>query len=125
MKNVTDNLMALQELQWESSKAVPGCAEQLAALRAQIPGSFLSTFDRFVERKKKAVSVVRSGVCSECHLQIAVGILASLAFGQEVQQCGNCNRFLYLPEDESLSAPESSPKSEESPIRRTKQPPMS
>ena len=97
-----DKLIALQEAQSKSSKAVPNRAEQLVALRAQIPKSFLSTFDSFLARKKKPVSIVRHGVCSECHLQIAVGTLGSLTFGQGVQQCGNCGRFLYLPEDASV-----------------------
>jgi predicted nucleic acid-binding Zn-ribbon protein len=102
MKNLTDNLMALQELQGKSSRAVPNRAGTIEALRAQIPESFLNTFDRLITRNKKAVSIVHHGVCSECHLQIAVGTLGSLAFGQEVQQCGNCGRFLYLPLNESL-----------------------
>ena len=110
MKNLIDNLLALQEALWDSSKTAPKHPEQLVALRAQIPPSFLSTFDSFVARKKKPVSVVRRGVCSECHLQIAVGTLGSLAFGQGVQKCGNCDRFIYLPEDESVLAPESASK---------------
>src|SRR4030095_14491726 len=110
MKNMIDKLIALQEAQYKSSKAVPNHAEQLLALRAQIPESFLSIFDSFVARRKKPVSIVRNRVCSECHLQIAVGTLGSLAFGQGVQKCGNCGRFLYLPEDAAVLEPESSPK---------------
>lgn len=102
MKNVTEDLMALQELHGKSSRAVPNRAERITDLRAQIPDSFLNTFDRFVARSRKPVSIVRNGMCGECHIRIAAGILGSLAFGQGVQQCGNCGRFLYLPEDESV-----------------------
>jgi predicted nucleic acid-binding Zn-ribbon protein len=109
MKNVTENLMALQDLQ---GKAQERCRIVRSDLRLAHPDSesFLNTFDRFAPATKP-VSIVRNGVCSECHLQIAVGILGSLAFGQGVQQCGNCGRFLYLPEDESVFAPEPSPNS--------------
>ena len=100
--------MDLQELQGKSSRAVPNRAETMVALRAQIPERFLSTFDRFITRNKKPVSIVHHGVCGECHLQIAVGILGSLVFGQGVQQCGNCGRFLYLPLSEAWDAAESS-----------------
>ena len=91
--------------------AVLDAVPDVEGCHLQIPESFLSIFDSFVARKKKPVSIVRNGVCGECHLQIAVGILGSLAFGQGVQQCGNCGRFLYFPEDESVFAPEPSPNS--------------
>jgi hypothetical protein len=106
MKNVIDNLVALQELQLKTPKSTPNRAEQMEALRSEIPEPLLRIFDRFVARKRKSVAVVRNGVCGECHLKIAVGILGSLAFGQGVQQCGNCGRFLYLPEDETVYVPE-------------------
>ena len=108
MINVTDNLLALQELQLKPSKSALNRLEQIKALRSEIPESLLRIFDRFMARKRKPVAVVRNGVCSECHLQVAVGILGSLAFGQAVQQCGNCARFLYLPEDEPVCASETS-----------------
>lgn len=71
-------------------------------LRGEIPESYLLMFDRLVARNKKAVSTVRHGVCSECHIQVAVGVLADLTFGHGLHQCGNCGRFLYLPEDETV-----------------------
>jgi len=110
MKSEIDNLMALQELKSKSPKSAANRAEQIEALRSQIPESLLRTFDRFVTRGKKAVAIVHKGVCSECHLQIAVGVLGSLAFGHGVQQCGNCARFLFLPEDEPVLAHEASGK---------------
>lgn len=111
MKNLIENLMALQELQGKSSRAEPNRTEKIAALRAQIPECFLNAFDRIVARNRKPVSIVRHGVCSECHIRIAVGTLGSLAFGQGVQQCGNCGRFLFLPEDESVFESASSARS--------------
>ncbi len=111
MTDVIENLMALQQLQLNTPKSTPHRAEQMEALRSEIPESLLRVFDRFVARKRQPVAIVRNGVCGECHLQIAVGILGSLAFGQDVQQCGNCARFLYLPEDEPVCALETSTRS--------------
>lgn len=118
MKNVIDCLMAIQEVQWKTAKTTSNRAEQLVALRTQVPEFLLRTFDSFVARQKKPVAIVRNGVCSECHLQIAMGILGALAFGQGVQQCGNCGRFLYLPEDESVLARESSAESKRVPSKK-------
>lgn len=102
MKTVIDSLLELQGLLTPGAKSAPSRAERLEALRKEIPESFLLTFDRFVARGKRPVATVRHGVCGDCHLQIAVGILGALTFGQGVQQCGNCGRFLYLPEDEPV-----------------------
>lgn len=118
MKSTIEKLLALQEIQFQNPKSVPKHSEQLEALRSGIPESFLRTFDRFIARKKQSVAIVRHGICGECHLQIAVGVLGALAFGQSVQQCGNCGRFLYLPEDEPVYAPEKTPRTKASQPRR-------
>jgi predicted nucleic acid-binding Zn-ribbon protein len=118
MKSTIENLLALQELQFKSPKSVPNRSEQIEALRSEIPEAFLRTFDRFILRKKQSVSIVHNGVCGACHLQIAVGVLGALAFGQNVHQCGNCGRFLYLPEDEPVYATEKAPKPKASRPRR-------
>jgi predicted nucleic acid-binding Zn-ribbon protein len=111
MKNLIENLVALQELHFKTSKMNAGSrTEAQRTIRSEIPEGTLQTFDRFVGRKKKAVSVVRHGVCGECHLQVAVGILGALAFGQGLQQCGNCGRFLYLPKDEPVFGQDAQPK---------------
>jgi predicted nucleic acid-binding Zn-ribbon protein len=102
MQKAIDNLLALQRLQSQSSGSPASSAEQVAALRREIPESLLRTYDRFAARDKKSVALVRHGVCSECHLQIATGVLGALAFEEGVQQCGNCGRFLYLPEEEPV-----------------------
>jgi len=117
MRSIVDKLMALQRLLPGGPEPALKRAEQTAALRKGIPESLLRTFDRFVDRKKNPVAIVRNGVCSECHLQIAIGTLGSLAFGEGVPQCGNCSRFLYLPEDAPVSPPEPAPKTK-TPARR-------
>jgi len=102
MNSVSDSLMALQSLHFKKNAA--NRAEQIATLRTQIPENLLQILDRFLSRGKKAVSIVRHAVCGECHLRLPVGTVGALAFGQEVQTCGNCGRFLFLPPDESIVA---------------------
>jgi len=46
---------------------------------------------------------VRNGVCTECHLRVAIGALADLAHATDIQVCGNCGRYLYLPPQETAA----------------------
>ena len=102
MKNVIETLLALQALHLKSSPAAPEVQQQIQALRKQVPESLVVRFDRWMARRKKAVAVVHCGVCSECHLQLPVGVLGALVFADAIQYCGNCGRFLYLPENEPV-----------------------
>lgn len=102
MKKVMEKLLALQRLQLQSNNPSADVAQQIEALRSEVPESVLGKFDRWMARRKKAVAAARNGVCCECHIGLARGVLGALAFGDEVQHCGNCGRFLYLPADESV-----------------------
>ena len=102
MKQVMEHLLALQKLQLPNALLSPRDKSELLKLREQVPASLLIRFDRFIVRGKKAVAVVRNGVCSECHLRISSGTLASLAYTAEVHTCDNCGRYLHLPENEPL-----------------------
>jgi predicted nucleic acid-binding Zn-ribbon protein len=118
MKGVNDSLMALQELECKSTRPVVDRDERRATLRAGIPEAFLRTFDRFISRDKKPVSIVRNGVCSECHLQVAIGVVGALASSRGVEQCGNCGRFLFLSGDPPVNTTEPQSKAGRSPSRR-------
>lgn len=97
-----ENLLALQTLEFKTpwTKAEP--SPERDALRAKVPGQILSHYDRLMARGKKGVAVVRHGVCGECHIQVPIGSLGALTFGTDIQLCGNCGRYLYLPEDEPM-----------------------
>ncbi|MBI2927046.1 MAG: hypothetical protein HYY24_15230 [Verrucomicrobia bacterium] len=110
MNAVMDHLLALQQLELQQVKADPEREKQVLALRAKIPGPVLTHFDRMLARGKKGVAVLRHGVCSGCHLQVPVSVTGALAFGQDVQLCDNCGRYLYLPADEPIySQPRAEP----------------
>jgi predicted nucleic acid-binding Zn-ribbon protein len=101
MNAVIENLFALQQLELANA-AAPNHAEQIATVRAKIPEPILTHFDRLWTRGKNGVAVVRHGVCTECHLAVAVGVISALALGDDLQLCGNCGRYLYLPPDEPV-----------------------
>ena len=109
MNGVTENLLALQELARRQKNPSVEQEREIDGLRKDIPESVLSQFDRWMARGRKAVAVVRNGVCGECHLKLTLANIGALTFGDEIQRCGNCGRFLYLPEDEPMSSPPSAP----------------
>jgi C4-type zinc ribbon protein len=95
-------LLALQKLQLQSKPLSRADESSIIKAREDVPVSLLDYFDRLIVRGKKGVAVVRNGVCSECHLRIPSGTLASLAYTAEIHICDNCGRYLYLPENEPL-----------------------
>ncbi len=97
MRVLMENLMALQTLEL-TRKA--GKDEETARLRKLIPDPILAHYDRLMVRGKKGVSVLRRGVCSECHIRVPTGTLVTLAKGVDIQLCGSCGRYLYLSEEE-------------------------
>ncbi|MCI0746472.1 MAG: hypothetical protein L0Y58_13805 [Verrucomicrobia subdivision 3 bacterium] len=110
MNSIIENLLALQEIALRQVN--PSVEEQtkMDVLRRKIPEGLLSQFDRWLAGGRKAVAVVNHGVCGECHLRLTVGTTGALAFGEAIQHCSNCGRFLYLPEDDAVSPPAPAPR---------------
>ncbi len=124
MRQIMETLLALQTLQWQAKALSLENEAEILALRGKVPGPILGHFDRLIARRKKGVAMVRNGVCSECHLRISSGTLASLAYTSEVHICDNCGRYFYLPEDEPLGLTDSPPAIKvpvKPPARRTRQ----
>jgi len=99
---IVETLLKAQTMKLENRRLTPEQEVQFDKLRAQIPATVLERFDRWVGRGKRAVAIVRNGVCCECHLRLPSGTLAALAYTTEIHSCYNCTRLLYLPEDEPL-----------------------
>ena len=123
MRQIMEKLLALQKLQLQKKPLSLETEREILRLREKVPAPILCHFDPLLARGKKGVAIARNGVCSECHLRISSGTLASLAFTSEIHICDNCDRYLYLPEDEPLGligSPPSSNAPVESPGRRTR-----
>src|SRR5438034_7631057 len=102
MNSLIENLAALQSLQIQTRTDEWDRNEEIESLRKKIPASILAQLDRLRLRGKKGVAIVRHGACGECHTKIAIGVLGALAFETDLQLCGHCGRYLYLPEDEPI-----------------------
>ena len=94
MRTTVEKLLALQELEFG-----PGGTEvavRIGQLRRAIPADALAKYDRLAARKKKPVAIVRNGVCSHCHLHVAVGTMFDLTHDAGSGTCDSCGRFLYV-----------------------------
>ena len=94
-------LLALEErLEGSARSREKACdvSALIGSLRANIPLSALLGHDRMRDKGKRSVAEVRHGVCTGCHLAIALGNVAALRRG-DLRRCGNCGRFLYLVEE--------------------------
>jgi hypothetical protein len=102
MKNIMETLFALQTLQLQSGPGQRNREGAMEAIRKTIPSVVLTHYDRLMAHGKKGVAIVRNGVCTECHLRVAIGALADLAHESDIQLCGNCGRYLFLPANEPV-----------------------
>ncbi len=109
MKTVVSSLYELQKIELLPNNNSSESNAAVDRLRNKISPDLLNVYERYRVRGRKAVAVVRNGVCGECHLRIPMGTLVDLMHGDEVMRCGNCGRFLYLPEDARIAMPATAP----------------
>jgi predicted RNA-binding Zn-ribbon protein involved in translation (DUF1610 family) len=101
MKEMLDNLLQLQNLELGIERAPSGGLGP-EGLRKKIPAQVLQHYDRLMARGKKGIAYVRHGVCGQCHMQVAVGLLAMLRRQDNFYRCENCGSYLYLLEDTAV-----------------------
>lgn len=99
MNELLKNLERLQALELEETKDAKKRA-LIEELRGMIPPPVLGHYDRLMARGKKGIVAVRNRVCSACHMGVPVGTVATIMHGTDIQLCGSCGRYLYLPEGE-------------------------
>lgn len=119
MKQILDNLLLLQNLELGIERVTAGALKP-DELRKRIPAQILQHYDRLRARGKKGVALVRHGVCSQCHMQVAVGLLAMLLRQDNLYRCENCGA--YLQQVEEQAAPLEMPPRSVRPARRGRPP---
>jgi len=70
--------------------------------RKEIPKPIQGHFDRLRARGKKGIAIIRNGTCTGCYMKVALGVMVTLRNGTDIQLCGNCGRYLFLPEEEAI-----------------------
>jgi predicted nucleic acid-binding Zn-ribbon protein len=119
-------MFALQQLALQRTPRTAAQDTRMCELRDKIPLEVLGHFNRMIERGQKGVALVRHGVCSECHLRVSSGTVASLVQPKDIYICDNCGRYLLLPLEEiapPAAAPSSAPLAA-SPKRKARKKPV-
>jgi uncharacterized protein len=97
MNDLLQNLLKLQSLEFGESTD-KNAETVIAGLRARIPQPILGHYDRLRVRGKKGLAAVRNQVCTGCHMHVPIGVITTIMHGNDIQLCGSCDRYLYLPE---------------------------
>jgi len=93
IKNILQNLYTLQTLESEKKPA----ASEIATLRAGIPQACCATMTHARQKAERNRPGAQSCLHQLPH-QVPVAVTASLMNGTLIQVCGNCGRYLCLPE---------------------------
>ena len=116
---ILQQLLELQELDLGPRAGSPAVRREAELLRGQVPGPILGHYHRLVSRGKKAVAIVRRGVCTGCQMQVPSGIHANLMRDDDLCICDNCARYLMLaPGEETPLVPPAPPVPKRAPRRR-------
>lgn len=104
MKHIVEKLFELQTLLL--AKPADGSVEAAKAryLRGEAPAGLLGYFDRRLARGRRAVAVVRHGVCNECHMRLPTAVAAGLANTGQLVICEICGCYLMMAPDELESS---------------------
>ncbi len=97
-----ETLFALQQI--EFSRGAASAGTHVEALRRKLPQAFLARYDGATRRGRKLVSLVRDGVCTECHMRLPIGTLFEFSRGNDCV-CDNCGRILHLPKTNGQTQP--------------------
>lgn len=115
---IIEQLLRLQELELGTAAGTPAAKREATALRADVAPVVLGHYDRLVSRGKKAVALVRRGVCTGCQMQLPSGLSAKLLRDDDVCVCENCARYLKLAPPEPAADVAKSAVSTKRPVRR-------
>jgi predicted nucleic acid-binding Zn-ribbon protein len=104
MNQIIENLLQLQACETGTCQNSTGDVE-IKKLRTRIPAHVLTHYDRLRARGKQGAAFVRHGVCGQCHMQLALGLLASLHRQGDMHCCQTCGAYLSMEEETPVEMP--------------------
>jgi predicted nucleic acid-binding Zn-ribbon protein len=111
VQNTIQGLIELNRLEEELNATRRLCDKKrklliaIESVRDALLPSLLLQHNRMRERGKRSVAAVSHGVCSACHMSLAIGNVNCLMRGDELRRCGNCGRYVYLAEESEALCP--------------------
>ncbi|MBI4622501.1 MAG: hypothetical protein HY736_04665 [Verrucomicrobia bacterium] len=119
MSTIVNDLFALQQILARGDSAPAAKMALIQPLRERVPPAILAHFLRSLACGRRGVSLVRHGVCSECHIRVARATIHSLARPTDLHLCESCGAFLMLaPEEMPEAVPAPTPLAPAGPRRR-------
>ncbi|HOK76804.1 MAG TPA: C4-type zinc ribbon domain-containing protein [Verrucomicrobiota bacterium] len=113
---VIQRLYELQELELGGAKDSPEAKLRIESIRKETPEPIMGHYDRLLARGKRAVAMVRHGVCTGCRIKLPSGSYAALIRDDDISMCENCGRYLLL-------SPEEQPEPIQLPAQQVQPPP--
>src|SRR4029079_4581662 len=104
MNNLIEALLQLQSMELSTDHRAVDHRE-IKKLRKIIPAPILKRYGELRLRGKPAAALVRNGVCGQCHMQVAIGLLASLRRRDDIYCCKNCGVYLSVEAETTTEAP--------------------
>ena len=123
---IIEQLVRLQELELGPAAGTAATRREAEALRAEVIEVMpvvLGHYERLVSRGKKAVALVRHGVCTGCQMQLPSGLHAKLLRDDDLCVCENCARYLKLAPPDPAPAAAKPPVPAKRLVRRRRTPP--
>jgi predicted nucleic acid-binding Zn-ribbon protein len=109
-RDVAAQRTALEAEQRDTEKRLDEIGRARMELVKQIPESSLALFDQVARsRKGLALSRVRDGLCSVCHVRVRPQTSQDVRFGKALLQCESCQRILYYIPEPAAAPPDTPP----------------
>jgi predicted nucleic acid-binding Zn-ribbon protein len=81
-----------------AARELEAVATERAGLAAQVTPAALALFEQISShRKGVGLSVVRDGLCSQCHVRLRPQFHNTVRRNESLMQCESCSRLLYAP----------------------------
>ena len=98
-KLIKEDLESIAQRQQRMQAEHAEVAAERATLASQVPGSALPLYERLMRTKLGlAVAPMADSRCGGCHMKVIASTAIKAQAGQELAQCENCGRILYMAE---------------------------
>ena len=96
-KLIEEDLASIAERQQRMQAEHTEVAAERAILASRVPGSALPLYERLMRTKAGlAVAPMAESRCGGCHMKVIASTAIKAQAGQELAQCENCGRILYM-----------------------------
>jgi hypothetical protein len=94
---IREDLASIAERQERMRAEHQAVTADRAKLAAQVPGNALPVYERLMRTKSGlAVAPMTEGRCGGCHMKLIASTAIKAQSAQDLTQCENCGRILYV-----------------------------